>query len=177
MEYIISIITFFAGFVISELIRRMNRAESFNAQIFNKRLEVYCGLYALWNKTYSNMVDFTQAICDDELEQGDKLDVHLKLLTPLLNYLDTNSLFLSEELVVQCGSAYLGFDDFSKEEAPKYLLTIQEQNKVVIAMIKSESGLDMLNKNIKSILHYRHKSPVISYYHKVRKEQGKGVQK
>lgn len=177
MEYLISIITFFAGFIISELIRRMNRAETFNTQIFNKRLEVYCGLYALWNKTYSNMVDFAEAIADDELEQEARLDAHLKLLTPLLNYLDANSLFLSEELVVQCSSAYLGFDDSSKDDAAKYLSNIQAQNKAVIAMIKAESGLDMLNKNIKNIIHYRHKSPVISYYHRMRKEQAKEARK
>lgn len=170
MEYIISILTFFLGFIIAEIIRRMNRAEAFNAQIFNKRLDVYCELYALWNKTYTAVTALIESIIEADCVDENALDNHLNLVIPLMNYMDKNSLFISEELVIQCGSAFLGFGDLSKDDSANYLSILQEQNKIVTAMIRDESGLSMLNKNIKSIIDYKHKSPIITYFHKAKRE-------
>ena len=64
MEYL-GVFTFTFGFIISEIIRRLNRAESFNTQIFNKRLDVFCELYSIWNNSYKEMTTFIQAIIDD----------------------------------------------------------------------------------------------------------------
>ncbi len=168
MEYI-SIITFFAGFIISEIIRRFNRAETFNIQVFNKRLEVYCGLYSKWTKTYNKMTEFVQNIeGHNDIETLNKKHYQISLL--LLNYLDDNALFISEELSVHCCAALLGFDDFSKDDCENYLNELQTQNKIVTEMIKNESGLNMLNKNIRSIVKYKHKSEIISYYTQKKKE-------
>jgi len=167
MEYI-SIITFFAGFIISEIIRRLNRAESFNTQIFNKRLDVFCELYSIWNSAYDNMTTFIETIANDTVPNDVNLsEHHFKIVEPLLRYIDEKALFFSEELCVQCGAAFLGFDDFTKEGCKQYLENLQQQNKIVTTMIKCESGLNMLNKNIKGIIRYKHKSAIISYYKKV----------
>ena len=101
MEYI-DILTFLAGYFISELLRRWNRIESYNSQIFSKRLDVYCKLYSLWNKAYCDVIDFIENLKESKQEYEHKQDIHTEifvLIRPFLLYLDESSLFLSEELI------------------------------------------------------------------------------
>lgn len=173
MEYI-SIITFIAGYVISELIRRLNRAENFNTQIFNKRLDVFSELYCKWNQTYQNMSRFIESIgTSGETDKSTLLVEHFSIVEPLLHYLDENALFISKELQVQCGAALLPGDGFSKEECDRYLNEIAEQNKAVTAMIEAESGMTMLNKNIKKIINYQHRSEIVDYFKKIERDNKK----
>lgn len=170
MDYL-SIITFFAGYIISEIIRRMNRAENFNTQIFNKRLDIFSELYCIWNNTYENVSNFFHDILDNKFTSD--IDLHeeqLRIVEPLLKFLDEKALFFSQELCVQCGAAFLRPDEYTEETCQKYLELIQEQNKIVTKMIRDESGLTMLNKNIKGIIGYRHKSELITYFKRIKKK-------
>ena len=81
-------------------------------------------------------------------------------------------LFLSEELCVQCGAAFLGFEDLSKSDCEKYLIDLQTEYRTVNDMIKNESGLSRLNKNMRNIIKYKHNSPIITYY-KEQKRKGR----
>lgn len=163
MEYI-SIITFIAGYLISEIIRRINRAENFNTQIFNKRLDVFSELYSTWNRAYMDVSTFIEAIINGDFSESDDLDgTHFILVSPLLKLLDEKALFFSQELCIHCGAALLCPDDYSEESCKTYLERIKKQNRIVINMIRDESGLTMLNKNIKGIIKYKHKSDIITY--------------
>lgn len=166
LDYV-SILTFFTGYIIAEIIRRMNRAENFNAQIFNKRLDVFSELYATWNRTYKDISDFIESIISQTIsEDTDLFEVQFILVKPLLQLLDEKALFFSQELIVQCGAAFLAPDDYSVETCQKYLEHIREQNKLIAGMIRDEAGLTMLNKNIKGIIRYNHKSDLITYLKK-----------
>ena len=170
MDYV-SILTFFAGYIIAETIRRINRAENFNAQIFNKRLDVFSELYATWNHTYGEVYSFIQSVIDQTLsKETDLFESQFVLIKPLLELLDEKALFFSQELTVQCGAAFLAPDDYSIETCQKYLKHIQEQNKLVTGMIRNESGLTMLNKNIKDIIRYEHRSDLITYFNKCKEK-------
>lgn len=170
MEYI-SIITFFAGYLISEIIRRINRAESFNTQIFNKRLDVFSELYSTWNRAYMDVSTFIEAIINGEFSENDDLDgTHFILVSPLLKLLDEKALFFSQELCVHCGAALLCPDDYSEESCKAYLERIKKQNKIVTNMIRDESGLTMLNKNIKGIIKYKHKSDIITRFKEIQRD-------
>lgn len=170
MDYM-SILIFFAGYIIAEIIRRMNRAENFNAQIFNKRLDVFSELYAKWNHTYGDVSDFIQSIINQTIPKDiDLQELQFVLVKPLLEFLDEKALFFSQELIVQCGAAFLPPEDYSAETCQKYLEDIQEQNKLVTEIIRDESGLTMLNKNIKGIIRYNHKSDLIAYFKKCKKD-------
>lgn len=135
MEYI-SILTFVAGYIISEIIRRMNRAETFNAQIFEKRLDVFAELYSTWNKVSQNIFDFIEkAMTEENPDSYSLLEEQFRLVSPLLSLLDEKALFFSEELCIQCGAAFLGPDDYSKESYEEYLTKIRTDGKVVKDMI------------------------------------------
>ena len=93
IEYI-SLITFIAGYLISEIIRRINRAESFNTQIFNKRLDVFSELYSTWNRAYMDISNFIEAIIDGSFSENDDLDeTHFILVSPLLKILDEKEIY------------------------------------------------------------------------------------
>ena len=51
----------------------MNRAENFNAQIFNKRLDVFSELYATWNRTYKDVSDFIESIISQTISEDTDL--------------------------------------------------------------------------------------------------------
>jgi len=172
-SFMIPIITFCVGFFISEITRRLNRAETINVQIFNRRLEVYSELYVILNNTYNDISAFVELLNDESspnIDNNDVLSYHWEAIVPLLKYLDNNALFISEELTVQCGAVFAPLDDFSEKGISDYLINLSEGYKAISFMIKSESGLNKLNKNLKRILGYRHKSEIISYYHKLKKE-------
>lgn len=171
MEYF-GIITFLAGYIISELIRRMNRAENFNSQIFNRRLDVFSELYSTWNSAYKNVSDLIQSVINGTVpDDVDLAEAHFQCVQPLLMLLDEKALFFSEELCVQCGAALLGPERYTVKDCQDYLDTIRTQNKVVTGMIRDESGLSMLNKNIKGIIGYKHKSELITYYSELKRKK------
>lgn len=173
-NFLIPIVTFCVGFIVSEITRRINRAETINFQIFNKRLDVYSKLYSLLNKTYNDLNDLAELIKSDNcssIEQNNFASIHWQAVAPLLEYLDNNALFISDELIVQCGTTFFPIDDYSEEGVAEYFDELGRGYKAIVLMIKSESGLDKLNKNMKKILGYKHKSEVISYFNSIKKKQ------
>ena len=64
-----------------------------------------------------------------------------------------------------------------KKIVNRYLIELEKQNKIVITMLKNESGLSMLNKNIKNIIRYKHKSDIITYYEICKKAEAKSKQR
>ncbi len=171
MEYLVSIITFVLGFIISEIIRRLNRTEALNIQIFEKRLNVYIELYEIWEEAYSNMCTYVHTLKDEKifLDSDEFFEKTFYIVEPLLMYMDKMSLILSDELKVHCGAVFLGYDDNISDGYDAYLKELAEQNLKVKNMIKSEIGIDKLNKNMKKIMKYNHDSAVISYYHNLKK--------
>lgn len=134
-------------------------------------MDVFSELYSTWNSTYQDVYDFIEAIINKRITDDDSLrDEQFVIISPLLSFLDGKALFFSQELSVQCGAALMFPDNYSEAECRKYLKHIQEQNKIVTKMIRDESGLTMLNKNIKGIIKYKHKSDVISYFKKINRK-------
>ena len=178
MDYVISALMLLGGYVIAEIIRRINRAESFSEIIFEKRLYAFLELYRIFNSTYEKCSDFLEAVVNEELEETEETKMsYFDVIEPLLRHLDANAMFFSEELSVQCGAAFLGPEEFTKEQCQEYLYKIRRANAETLMMIKNESGMTMLNKKIKRITGYKHSSPVIKYYTQLKKEQAKQKQK
>lgn len=172
MDYI-SIATFIFGFIIAELIRRWNRAETFNSCIFNTRLKVYCDLFSLIANVYSEMTEFIETAKKDSDSYGTEIEeIHFSIVEPLLRFIDENALFLSEELCIQCSAMFM-CNAWEDGDWLRYSENIMKQNKNAVEMIKVESGMSYLNKSMKKIIKYSHNSPIISYYHKMSKQQKK----
>lgn len=174
MDYVISALMLLGGYIIAEIIRRINRAESLSEIIFEKRLYAFLELYRIFNDTYEKCSNFLEVIVSEEMEETEETSIaYFVLVEPLLEHLDANAMFLSEELLIQCGAAFLGPEEFTKEQCQEYLNHIQRTNAETLMMIKNESGMTMLNKKIKNITGYKHTSPVINYYTKLKKERAK----
>lgn len=178
MDYVISALMLLGGYVIAEIIRRINRAESFSEIIFEKRLYAFLELYRIFNSTYEKCSDFLAAVIDEKIEVTEETNMsYFDVVEPLFKHLDANAMFFSEELLIQCGAALLGPEEFTKEQCQEYLYKIRRANAETLMMIKNESGMTMLNKKIKRITGYKHTSPVIKYYTQLKKEQAKQKQK
>lgn len=48
MEYVVNALMLLGGYIIAEIIRRINRAESFSEIIFEKRLYAFLELYRIF---------------------------------------------------------------------------------------------------------------------------------
>lgn len=175
MEYVVNALMLLGGYIIAEIIRRINRAESFSEIIFEKRLYAFLELYRIFCSTYEKCSDFLETVISEEIEEeSEEMKIaYFDIIEPLLRHLDANAMFFSEELSVQCGAAFLGPEEFKKEQCQEYLGKIRCTNAETLMMIKNESGMTMLNKKIKHITGYKHTSAVINYYTKLKKKQAK----
>lgn len=164
-----------AGYLLAEIIRRINRAESFNTQIFNRRLDVFSTLYDICNKTYISTCELLTAVYNNDLDTDYLLEEHSAIVSPLLDFLDQNALFISDELIVHCGACFLLEEGLTKEEYYAYRDDIAKHYKQAKVMIENESGMTLLNKNIKSITKHKHKSDIVDYYNKINKQYKKNT--
>ena len=160
---IIPILTFCVGFIISEVVRRINRAEMINVKIFDKRLEVYHELSAIINRTYHAKTEFCDALRNGESDSESVAERHNDAVLTLMSYFDDNALFISEELGIHCMTTFISTpSEFSDIE--EYESNLRDDYKSIKQIIQTESGMKMLNKNMKRMMKYKHKSEYISYY-------------
>lgn len=171
MDYIINLLMLLGGYIIAEIIRRINRAENLNSIIFEKRLNAFVELYHMINVTYEQCNQFLSTV-DNTKESFEEInEKYVRLMIPLTIFLDENALFFSDDLIVQCGATFLGPENFSKEQYKNNINDIQQEYTITKDMIKNESGMTMLNKSIKHIIKFKHKSAVVSYYKALKKEK------
>ena len=169
---ITSVLTFCLGFIISEVVRRINRAEMINVQIFDKRLEIYHKFRSLINRTYKAKIEFHEHLKSGEYEPEYIAQKYNEAVIALMEFMDDNSLFISEELGVHCMTTFVSHpEEYSEIEQCERELS--EDYKSIIQMLHSESGMKMLNKSMKKMLKYQHKSEYISYF----QQQRKGLKK
>jgi hypothetical protein len=92
----------------------------------------------------------------------------------IAKFMDSNGLYLNDNIVVHCMSALVGIEDVyyiedpeeKKDEIENFTKSIANARK----MIKSETGLEALNKLFGSISKAKHESEIISYYQRRKKE-------
>lgn len=117
LEFLIGIGGIVIGILLNELIRRMNRIEELNKQIFNKRMDEYIALHALMNKQYSLLGEMIESLEDYSQDERNKMSS--TLIFPIAQFND-RSFFISEELAVQTTSLFMGVEDVEIKELSEY---------------------------------------------------------
>ena len=171
MEVVIGLLGIVIGIVLAEFIRRTNRIESLNNQIFNERLKAFIDLYRLMQDTY---VDVNEYI--DNFKKYDQelwTEMVSNTIFSIVVFTDQNGFLISEQLKLQCCTLYMGLEDIDIKSIDSYRTELQEKHKNTIMMIQNESGINRINKKLKEIIRFNHKSPVIEYYNLLKKKEKK----
>ena len=169
MEVVIGLLGIIIGIVLAEIIRRANRIESLNNQIFNVRLKAFIDLYRLMQDTYVEVSEFI-----DNFKNYDQViwnEMASKTIFSIVCFTDQNGFLISEQLKLQCCTLYMGLEDIDSKSIDSYRSELQEKHKNTIIMIQNESGINRINKNLKGIIRFSHKSPVIEYYNLLNKKE------
>ena len=171
MEVIIGLIGIIIGIVLTEFIRRTNRIESFNNQIFNERLKAFIDLYRLMQDTYVQVNEYIDNFNNYEHKIWN--EIVSDTIFSIVRFTDENGFLISEQLKLQCCALYMGLEDIDSKSKDSYISELQEQHKNTIIMIQNESGINQINKKIKDIIKHNHESPVIEYYNILKKKKRK----
>lgn len=162
MDFFYGIAGVVLGIFLNELIRRNNRTENLNDQIFNRRLEEYIELHDLLVNQYQIILELFDNF--NEFNDEQKLEIISDVIFPIVIFNDKKSFFLSEELIVQTSTLFMGIENIQEADIEKTSEKISIDYDKTIDMIKNESGIKKVNKNFKKILKYNHKSDIIKYY-------------
>lgn len=171
MDFLYAIAGVVLGVILNEFIRRNNRTEILNNQIFNRRLEEYIKLHDLLVNQYQMVLDLLDNFSDFNDEE--KLEIISNIILPIVTFNDKKSFFLSEELILQTSTLFMGIEDSKDSDLEKLKIKIGNDYQKTMEMIKNESGIKKVNKNFKSILKYKHNSPIIEYYKKQKNQKNR----
>lgn len=168
MEAIIGIFGIIVGILVSEVIRWTNRIEILNNQIFQERLKDYINLFNLMQESYNQILQLFDSF--EKISEEEREEIISKIIFPIVEFGDLNSFFISEELLVQCSTLFMGVEEISLKNIEEISKKYIADYKLTIEMIKNESGINILNKNYKNIFGYKHKSKMITHYMNLKKE-------
>jgi len=93
------------GILINEILRRQNRIESYAGRVFEKRLEIYEGLYhrvAALGPLASDLIN-NSTYSYEERHQIVSVGVH-----DVASWCDDNDMYINEELAVHCVPLFNG---------------------------------------------------------------------
>jgi hypothetical protein len=106
------------GIFINEILRRRNRIESYAGRVFDKRLEIYEGLYQRVAGLEPLATDLIQNpnYSHEERHQIVSVAVH-----DVAGWCDDNDMYINEELSVHCVPLLMGIEDIydMKDDAEK----------------------------------------------------------
>lgn len=171
-EALIGLVGLLIGLLINEHFRRSNRIENYSSRIFDKRLEIYEGLMRLVDEK-SSLV--SEVIESAELSKEDTHSICQPAGLEVMEYCDSNQLYINEEITVHIGATFVGIvdiidsddDEYKKTELQRFRLSVVSAKQ----MIKAESGIEELNQLFKKITKAKHTSPVIEYLRELKKNK------
>jgi len=104
-------------------------------------------------------------------------EIMATLVFPLLEFMDTNSLYLNDEIAVHCGGMWMSIDEIPSiqdgRECTSQMEAFQKDFADVKAMIREESGLKEIDKLFRSIAKPRYSSRLIDYYRELQAQRKK----
>ncbi|OLE54566.1 MAG: hypothetical protein AUG51_07735 [Acidobacteria bacterium 13_1_20CM_3_53_8] len=168
---LIGLIGVLIGLFINEYFRRRNRVELYSKEIFQKRLSVYEKLY---EKIYKISPIAHDIMENPKYSEEERHEIWSSVVFDMAKFMDSNELYLNENITVHCVSALIGVEDVYYMEDPEEKKGEIENFTKSIAnarkMIKAETGLEALDKLFSSISKAKHESEIISYYQKLKRE-------
>jgi hypothetical protein len=161
------------GILINEILRRQNRIESYAGRVFEKRLEIYEGLYhrvAALGPLASDLIN-NSTYSYEERHQIVSVGVH-----DVASWCDDNDMYINEELAVHCVPLLMGIEDVfeMKDETAKQkaIIRFPEDLRAAKKMIRKEAGVEGIEKLFSQITKPRRCSPIIEAYREEKARRG-----
>lgn len=161
------------GILLNELLRRKNRIEGYAARVFDKRLEVYEGLY--------ERVSACSQVAADVIENADysSEDRHAIVsaaIHEIAGWCDKHDMYINEEITVHCVPLLMGIEEVHDipdvEKKEQRIRQFRESLVDAKRMIRKEAGIADIERVFTGITKPKHSSPVIEYYRTKKKELG-----
>lgn len=159
------------GAAISEIVRRLSRAEQYSSIVFEKRLMAYEGLMRVVNDTNDAarfLWDDTLGLTSDQIRE----EISAAIMT-VIRYCEENSFFLEDDVTINAMTLYMGLDDavdassdLRKEVQKKY----NDDRTNVMHVIREAAGINKFNRIFQKS-HRPNINTEISRYFRERKEK------
>lgn len=161
------------GILLNEMLRRRNRIESYATRVFDKRLEIYEGLYT---RVCVSGEIANDVIKNPKYSQKERHEIVSATIHDIAGWCDSHEMYINEELAVHCTPLLMGVEEIydiedgneKKDQIEQFRNNLQNAKK----MIRKESGIQDIEKMFSSITKPKHTSPIIDYYRKKRRELG-----
>jgi hypothetical protein len=168
---LVGLVGVFFGILTNELVRRRNRIEGYASRVFDKRLEIYEGLY----QRITSAGDVGRDVIENA---GYTAETRHALVSASIHgiaeWCDRHDMYVNEELTVHCVALLMGVEEIFalSDTDEKDERTRRFSGDLVHAkrMIRKECGIEDIEKMFVGIVKPRRTSVIIDYYRAQRKK-------
>jgi hypothetical protein len=161
------------GIFVNEVVRRRNRIENYATRVFDKRLEIYEGLYQRVSATQETATDVAE---NDAYSQDERHGIVSAAIHFIAAWCDKHDMYINDELSVHCVPLLMGMEEVyeMKDEGQKKAVIEQFNENLRLAkkMIRQEAGIADIERLFSSITKPERASPIIDYYRTVKRQLG-----
>jgi hypothetical protein len=173
-EMLVGLLGIVVGALVSELMRRRVRIETYSSAVFEKRLAIYEELY----RRIRHAGEVGDELFENRSHNPQQRHALVSaVVLDIAGYTDEQDMYVNEEVAIHCTSLLMGIenasnsaDDTERKQAQRQF---HESLMTAKRMIRKESGVADLDALFRSITKAKHSSPIISYYHQQMKAMGK----
>ena len=160
------------GVILTEWLRKRSRIEAFSSLVYEKKLNIY---EELFNKINASTELINETINNTELSKDEKFEIESAVVLDICQFTDKHQLYLNDEVIVQCCTLFMNTHNINapvEDEPERTLEHLNEQLLNTKNIIRSETGVEKVNKLFSSITKAKHSSPVIEYMRALKKKKG-----
>lgn len=159
------------GILVNEHLRRNRRIEEYASSVFKRRLEVHEELYAKIQQAYPIATDLIET---PDYTTEERHAIASKLIIDMAHFMDSHSLYLSENVCMHCGAMFIGVENYhniedtaDREQQVKHFWNLIREAK---DMIRAESGFQQFDKLFGIVTKPKYQSAIAEYARERRKE-------
>ena len=168
---LIGLVGVLLGIVISEVLRRRNRIESYATRVFDKRLEIYEGLY---ERVSAAGEIATDVIENPKYSPEQRHEITSAAILEIAGWCDKNEMYIGVELSLLCTPLLMGVEEIYNEqdsgEKQSHIAHFREDFRNTKKMIRKEAGIEDIERMFSSITKAKYTSPIIKYYRAKKRE-------
>jgi hypothetical protein len=161
------------GVLLGEYFHRNKRIEIYSQKVFDKRLSVHEELYTIF---FEGGEIVSEVMTNTALNEVDRKALVSSVIHSLCTFMDANSFYLNEAIMVQVATAYMGAEDVLSYDDDLNIATAKENvyksSKVTKEIILQESGVTEVFKHFSTVSKSKPDSAVIRYFRSIKKLRG-----
>ena len=146
----------------AEHFRRRNRVEAYSLKVFERRLEVFEGLFRLVQEAYQVACE---VLDNTELSHEERTALVFPAGLRIAEYTDENALYLDHYVAADAAAFMLGVDDIlaieDLTEREAEISVFRQRYKSLKQLIIEESGVYQVNQHFRLVSRSRPDSPII----------------